>query len=111
MRIDKSLEALARTLKDLRDNQNIFGGAIILSSCDFRNRSNVPHELNATFLYQDQTAIVFSKQLLDIGSGKVAIDISTGLISFPPISVTSQTRKWSLFSVLLRRLNSFQDSC
>lgn len=47
MRIDKSLEALARTLKDLRDNQNIFGGAIILSSCDFRNRSNVPHELNA----------------------------------------------------------------
>ena len=32
----RSLEALDRTLKDLRDNQNIFGGAMILLSGDFR---------------------------------------------------------------------------
>lgn len=31
-----SLEAVDRTLKDLRDNQNIFGGAMILLSGDFR---------------------------------------------------------------------------
>ena len=29
------------------------------------------------------TAIVFSKQLLDIGNGKVAIDTSTGFITLP----------------------------
>jgi ATP-dependent DNA helicase PIF1 len=32
----KSLEALDRTLKDLRNNQNQFGGAMILLSGDFR---------------------------------------------------------------------------
>ena len=32
----RSLEALDRTLKDLRDNQHIFGGAMILLSGDFR---------------------------------------------------------------------------
>ncbi|CAK1579253.1 unnamed protein product [Parnassius mnemosyne] len=31
----KSLEALDRTLKDLRNNQNQFGGAMILLSVDF----------------------------------------------------------------------------
>lgn len=49
----RSLEALDRTLKDLRDNQNIFGGAMILLSGDFRQtlpvipRSTVADELNA----------------------------------------------------------------
>lgn len=105
-----SLEALDRTLKDLRDNQNIFGGAMILLSGDFRPtlpvipRSTVADEINAclkssnlwrhvktlqlttnmrVFLQQDQTATVFSKQLLDIGNGKVAVDSSTGLMTFP----------------------------
>lgn len=32
----KSLEALDRTLKDLRKNENLFGGAFILLSGDFR---------------------------------------------------------------------------
>lgn len=106
----RSLEALDRTLKDLRDNQNIFGGAMILLSGDFRQtlpvipRSTVADEINAclkssnlwrhvktlqlttnmrVFLQQDQTATVFSKQLLDIGNGKVAVDSSTGLMTFP----------------------------
>lgn len=49
----RSLEALDRTLEDLRDNQNIFGGAMILLSGDFRQtlpvipRSTVSDELNA----------------------------------------------------------------
>ncbi|XP_026467789.1 uncharacterized protein LOC113371377 [Ctenocephalides felis] len=90
-----SLEALDRTLKDLRDNQNIFGGAMILLSGDFRQtlpvipRSTVADELNASLkssnlwrhvkklqlttnmrvvLQQDETAKVFSKQLLNIGN-------------------------------------------
>ena len=106
----RSLEALNRTLKDLRNNQNIFGGAMILLSGDFRQtlpiipRSTVADELNAclkssnlwrhvktlqlttnmrVFLEQDQTAIMFSKQLLDIGNGKVAVDASSGFITLP----------------------------
>lgn len=93
----RSLEALDRTLKDLRDNQNIFGGAMILLSGDFRQtlpvipRSTDADELNAclkssylwryvktlqlttnmrVFLQQDETANVFVKKLLDIGNNK-----------------------------------------
>ena len=36
----RSLEALDRRLKDLRDKQNIFGGAMILLSSDFRQTLN-----------------------------------------------------------------------
>ncbi|XP_026475828.1 uncharacterized protein LOC113381015 [Ctenocephalides felis] len=91
----RSLKALDRTLKDLRDNQNIFGGAMILLSGDFRQtlpvipQSSVAEELNASLkssnlwrhvkklqlttnmrvvLQQDETAKVFSKQLLNIGN-------------------------------------------
>lgn len=35
------------------------------------------------FLQQDETANVFSKQLLDIGNNKVAVDTSTGFIALP----------------------------
>jgi hypothetical protein len=51
----KSLEALDRTLKDLRNNQNQFGGAMVLLSGDFRQtlpmvpRSTQADELNACF--------------------------------------------------------------
>lgn len=49
----RSLEALNRTLKDIRDNRNLFGGALILLSCDFRQtlpiipRSTAADEINA----------------------------------------------------------------
>jgi ATP-dependent DNA helicase PIF1 len=106
----RSLEALDRTLKDLRDNQNIFGGTMILLSGDFRQtlpvipQSTVTDELNAclklsnfwryvktlqltttirVFLQQNETANVFLKQLLNIGNNKVAVDTSIGLITLP----------------------------
>eukprot|EP00102_Acyrthosiphon_pisum_P013585 XP_008183218.1 PREDICTED: ATP-dependent DNA helicase PIF1-like [Acyrthosiphon pisum] len=106
----RSLEALDRALKDLRDNQNIFGGAMILLSGDFRQtlpvspRSTVADELNAcqkssnlwryvktiqlttnmrVFLQQDETANVFAKQLLNIGNNKVEVDSTTGFIRIP----------------------------
>ncbi|XP_026482097.1 uncharacterized protein LOC113389256 [Ctenocephalides felis] len=93
----RSLEALNRTLKDLRDNQNIFGGAMILLSGDFRQtlpvipRSTVADKLRRSLkssnwwrhvkklqlstnmrvvLQQDETAKVFSKQLLNIENGE-----------------------------------------
>ena len=45
---NRSLEALDRTLKDLCDNQNIFGGELILLSHDFHQlfQSTVADELN-----------------------------------------------------------------
>ncbi|XP_046803760.1 uncharacterized protein LOC124419194 [Lucilia cuprina] len=107
----KSLEALDKTLQDLRNNQSRFGGAMILLAGDFRQtlpvipRSTPDDELNASLkssvlwkhvkklkltvnmrveLQNDQSGEAFSKQLLDIGNGKIPVDISTGCIQFPP---------------------------
>jgi len=47
-RIKRSLQALDGTIKDLRNNQNKFGGVMILLSSDFRQTlSVVPHSTNA----------------------------------------------------------------
>ncbi|CAH2224923.1 jg5073, partial [Pararge aegeria aegeria] len=106
----KSLEALDRTLKDLRSNNNRFGGAMILLAGDFRQKlpvipqSTPADELNACLkssnlwkhvkvlhlsknmrveLQNDQSGNIFSKQLIDIGNGKFPIDMLTGCINFP----------------------------
>lgn len=48
-----SLEALDRTLKELRGNERVFGGSLILLSGDFRQtlpvipRSTYANEINA----------------------------------------------------------------
>ena len=106
----KSLEALDRTLKDLRSNQTRFGGAMILLARDFRQtlpvipRSTPADELNACLkssnlwkyvkvlhlsknmrveLQNDPSGNIFSKQLIDIGNGNFPIDMLTGCINFP----------------------------
>lgn len=106
----KSLEALDRTLQDLRGNTQPFGGALILLAGDFRQtlpvipKSTPADELNACLkashlwkhvkkitlttnmrvhLQHDASAATFSKQLLDIGNGKVPLDAETKCISFP----------------------------
>jgi ATP-dependent DNA helicase PIF1 len=105
----KSLEALDRTMQDLRNNQNRFGGAMILLAGDFRQtlpvipRSTPADELNACLksstlwkyvktvklnmnmrveLQNDRCGEVFSKQLLDIGNGNIPVDRS-GYFIFP----------------------------
>ncbi|XP_026464655.1 ATP-dependent DNA helicase PIF1-like [Ctenocephalides felis] len=104
----KSLEALNFTLKDLRRNNNIFGGLMILLAGDFRQtlpvipRGTPTDELNACLkasplwnnvktlslttnmrvqLQNDQSAAQFSKQLLAVGNGKVPVDATSGLIT------------------------------
>ncbi|XP_042912285.2 ATP-dependent DNA helicase PIF1-like [Parasteatoda tepidariorum] len=68
----KSLVALNRTLKDLRGNEQLFGGALILLAGDFRQtlpvipRSTPADELNAY-----------------IGNGKIEMDQSTHCITLP----------------------------
>ena len=106
----KGLEALDRTLRDFRNNQQPMGGAMILLAGDFRQilpviqRSTPADELNACLKYsflwkhvkkitlstnmrvhllQDASAQTFAKQLLDMGDGKLPIDPSTQEISFP----------------------------
>ncbi|GFV46634.1 ATP-dependent DNA helicase [Trichonephila clavipes] len=100
----KSLEALNRTLQDLRGNEQLFGGALILLAGDFRQtlpvipRSTPADGLNACLkssmlwryvekislktnmriqLQQDESSERFAKQLLDIVNGKMEIDEST----------------------------------
>ena len=101
------MEALDRTMKDLRENTQLFGGALILLSGDFRQtlpviaRSTPADKLNPCIkssvlwryvrkfrlktnmrvqLQNDASAARFAKQLLDIGNGKIAIDQSTHCI-------------------------------
>ncbi|XP_075154209.1 uncharacterized protein LOC142227612 [Haematobia irritans] len=96
-------------LKDLRRNNNIFGGLIILLGGDFRQtlpvipRGMPANELNACLkasplwndvktlslitnmkvqLQNDQRAAQFSKQMLAVGNGKVPVDIK-------PITLTN----------------------
>ncbi|CAB3244972.1 unnamed protein product [Arctia plantaginis] len=106
----RALEALNRTLKDLRNDSRCFGGAMILLSGDCRqtlpviSRSTAADEINACLkssnlwryvkklqlttnmrvaLLNDTSAEDFSEQLLTIGNGQVPVDESSGLISFP----------------------------
>ncbi|XP_054091375.1 uncharacterized protein LOC128923026 [Zeugodacus cucurbitae] len=106
----RALEALNRTLKDLRNDSRCFGGAMILLSGDFRQilpvipRSTAADEINACLkssslwryvkklqlttnmrvtLLNDTSAEDFSEQLLTIGNGQVPVDESSGLTSFP----------------------------
>ncbi len=106
----KSLEALDRSLQDLRGNLRPFGNALILLAGDFRQtlpiipRSTPADEINACLKYStlwrqvkklqlttnmrvqlqnDPSAEIFSHHLLDIGNGKVPVDLTSGRISLP----------------------------
>ena len=121
----RALEALDRTLKDLRNDSRHFGGAMILLSGDFRQtlpvipRSTAADEINASLkssylwryvmklqlssnmrvaLLNDLSAEDFSMQLLNIGNGRVPVDKSTGLISFPPNFCTFVSSKDELIN-------------
>ncbi|GBP97985.1 hypothetical protein EVAR_69295_1 [Eumeta japonica] len=105
-----ALEALDRTLKDQRKDSRCFGRAMTLLSGDFRQtllvipRSTAADEINACLkssnlwhnekkfqlvanmrvaLLNDPSAEDFYKQLLTIGNGRVPVDKSSGLTSFP----------------------------
>ncbi|XP_055836640.1 ATP-dependent DNA helicase PIF1-like [Episyrphus balteatus] len=106
-----SLEALDRTLKDIKNNGKLFGGTLLLLSGDFRQtlpvipRSTYADEIDACLkssrlwryvekvqltvnmrvqMLQDTYAEIFSKQLLDIGNGKVPVHENTGCIKLQP---------------------------
>ncbi|XP_039282843.1 uncharacterized protein LOC120351029 isoform X2 [Nilaparvata lugens] len=106
----KSLEALDRSLRDLRGNVQPFGNALILLAGDFRqtlpviSRSTPADEINACLKYStlwrhvhtlelttnmrvqlqnDPSAEVFSRQLLEIGNGQLPVDETSRQISLP----------------------------
>ncbi|KAJ8887961.1 hypothetical protein PR048_007445 [Dryococelus australis] len=105
-----ALEALNRTLKDLRRNDILFGGALLSLPGDFRQtlpiipRSTNADEINACLkssslwrniqtlkfktntrirLQYDLSAERFAKQLLDIGNGKMYYIDNTQSITLP----------------------------
>jgi len=106
----RSLEALDRTLQDIRSNKSLMGGVVVVLAGDFRQtlpvipRSTMADELNAclkeSYLWRhvkklslstnmrvhlagDDATGLFAKQLLTLGNGKAPIDPQTGLTQFP----------------------------
>lgn len=106
----QAMEALDRTLRDLRSNDDIMGGVTVVLAGDFRQtlpvlpRSTPADELNACLkasqlwryvrklsltinmrvhLLNDKSAGWFSEQLLALGDGKLPIEPKTGLVCLP----------------------------
>ncbi len=106
----KSVEILDRSLRDLRENIRSFWNALILLAGDFRRRLSIisqsipADEINDCLKYptfwrhvntlklitnmriqlqNDRSAEIFSHQFLEIGNGKVLVNLTTGRISLP----------------------------
>ncbi|CAF1454121.1 unnamed protein product [Rotaria sp. Silwood1] len=106
----KALEALDRTLQDLRGNGKLMGGAVLLLAGDFRQtlpvipKGTMADELKAclkaSYLWRhvhklelktnmrvhlqgDVAAGQFAQQLLNLGDGKIVADPTNGLITIP----------------------------
>lgn len=105
----KSLEAVDRSLRDIRRNESLFGGVVVVLSGDFRQtlpvipRGTPADELNACLkqselwrfvkrlnlttnmrvhLQGDIGAAMFARQLLDIGNGALPCD-SFSMVELP----------------------------
>ncbi|BHF84822.1 hypothetical protein SprV_0902797400 [Sparganum proliferum] len=119
----KALEALDRTLQDLRGSTRPFGGVLLLLAGDFRQtlpvipRATPADEINACLKYSsfwchvqklklttnmrvqpqiDRTVDTFSQQLLAIGNGTVPVDPTSGRIAIPPAFGTLVSSKEEL---------------
>jgi hypothetical protein len=106
----RALEALDRTLQDLRGNGKIMGGVVLLLAGDFRQtlpvipKGTMADELKAclkaSYLWRhvhklglktnmrvhlqgDVAAGQFAQQLLSLGDGKIAAGPTSGLITIP----------------------------
>ncbi|EYB87952.1 hypothetical protein Y032_0254g286 [Ancylostoma ceylanicum] len=106
----RALEALDRTLQDIRGSSRLMGGVVVVLAGGFRQtlpvipRSTPADELNAclkaSYLWRnvqkmtlntnmrvhlrgDDNAQSFAEQLLRLGDGKIPVDPETDLISFP----------------------------
>lgn len=106
----RGFEALDRSLQDIRSNQSIMGGIVVVLAGDFRQtlpvmpQSTMADELNAclkaSYLWPHVKKLtlttnmrvhlagnaqqgIFSAQLLDLGNGKIHQDGKTGLIKLP----------------------------
>ena len=104
----RALEALDRTLQDLRDDGKLMDGVVLLLAGDFRQtlpvipKGTMADELKACLkasylwrhvhtlelktnmrvhLQRDIAAGQFAQQLLSLGDGKIAADPTTGLIT------------------------------
>ncbi|XP_066242812.1 ATP-dependent DNA helicase pif1-like [Saccopteryx leptura] len=120
----KSLEALDRSLQDLHGNIRQFGNTLILLAGDFRQTLPIipqltpADEINTYLKYStlwrhvktlklttdmhvqlqnNQSSEILSHQLLEIGNGKVVVDLTSGRISLPHNFCNLVTSKEELF--------------
>ncbi|XP_042907693.2 uncharacterized protein [Parasteatoda tepidariorum] len=127
-----SLDALNRTLKDMKNNDKLFGVTLLLLSGDFRQthrvipRSTYADEINACLkssplwrnvgkvqlkanmrvqMLPDPSAETFSKQLLVIGDGKVTKD-ETGCIKLPDDFCTIIDSQDALINLIFRDVHT-----
>ncbi|CAH2088688.1 unnamed protein product [Euphydryas editha] len=90
-----ALEALDRSMKDLKGNDKLFGGTVLLLSVQMQN---------------DPLAQVFSEQLLDIGNGEVELYQNTQYIKLPDNFCTVvETKSELIESVFPDILNNYLD--
>ncbi|XP_063993665.1 uncharacterized protein LOC135171207 [Diachasmimorpha longicaudata] len=128
-----SLEALHRTMQDLNGSNELFGGAILLLSGDFRQtlpvipRSTFADEINSSskhsFLWRsvetlrltinmrvrlqnDPSAQIFSEQLLDIGNGKIEFQPNMQCIKLPDSFSTVLQEKNELIQSVLPNIRN-----
>ena len=126
----KSLETLDRALKDLRGNEKLLGGGLILLSGDFRQtlpvipRLTAAEELNLKLsvlwrhvqkltlktnmrlqLQYDTSAELLAKLLLDNGNGKMSIDESTHCCQQASVQSQQPKTNWfTKFSLISHRI-------
>jgi ATP-dependent DNA helicase PIF1 len=137
-----ALEALNRTLQDLRSNGEIMGGVVLLLAGDFRQTLPVVPKgtmadelkacLKASYLWRyvhklglktnmrvhlqgDVAAGQFAQQLLSLGDGKIAADLTSGLITIPNnfcnIVDSIETLKTKVFPDIQCRFNNHKWLC
>lgn len=132
-----SLEALHRTMQELNGNNKLFGGALLLLAGDFRQtlpvipRATIADEINAclkqSFLWrsvetlrltvnmrvqmqEDESAQIFSKQLLDIGNGEVESYPNSQNIELPHnFCIVVETQNELIESVFPNIVKNYQD--
>lgn len=127
----KAFEAFDRTMKDLRNNEIIMGGALLLLAGDFRQtlpvipKSTMTDEINAclkqSYLWnhvekislktnmrimnnENFDAHIFSEQLLNMGEGKIKMDPITNEITLPDNFCKIQTSIEDVISTVFPNL-------
>lgn len=110
--IQKYLEALDHLEQAFGNNQNQFGGVLILITGEWMNSLILWEYVKTTKLHMnrrvelpnDRSGEVFSKQFLDIDDVKIPVDKSSEYITFPANFYHLTNSKMEFIKMVLYRL-------